>query len=78
MHQAYHLQSKFLRVRRSHLFCNLSPFWATLGTPLLRSKAILQFRSLPQKLSMGELSQQLPLRLIDERIPHLAKAAWKS
>lgn len=34
--------------------------------------------SLPQKLSIGELSQQLPLRLMDERIPHLAKAAWKS
>lgn len=27
---------------------------------------------------MGELSQQLPLRLMDERTPHFAKAAWKS
>ena len=26
---------------------------------------------------MGELSQQLPLRLIDERMPQLANAAWK-
>ena len=32
----------------------------------------------PQKLSIGELSQQLPLPLMDERTRHPAKAAWKS
>ena len=31
----------------------------------------------PQKLSMGELSQQLPLRLMDERMPQPANVAWK-
>ena len=32
----------------------------------------------PQELSVGELSQQLPLRFLDERIPQSFMARWNS